>query len=359
MFVPGADDLMGLHRIVQVIEQKEFEPDVIYTTYEPGSVSAIAQVVPARIPFVAYVPIEGEPLINSSWRAILKEIDFFTCSEYGARQVKASIDKDVGFVYHGVDTESFYPMTQAERDEYRERLGWDNKFVISCVAQNVRRKQLPRLIEAVAILKNHFKQRDIVLYLHSVPFQNHWLEGWNLPEIAAGYGLTSEVVFNPLLSGFGKGVPEHGNLDVPGLRELVGSSDLFVLPSQVEGFGLPIAEAMAVGTPVAVTKYAAGWEVANLGGGAPLVPSDWEVHKSGAKYANLDPYEIAKTIISLRRNPRKLAKMREQGLAAVGNFDWAQFEEHLIARIEKAVSRPTSGSIEQTTEDRGRSQAGA
>ena len=53
---------------------------------------------------------------------------------------------------------------------------------------------------------------------------------------------------------------------MPGLVEMYNASDLFVLPSQVEGFGLPIAEAMACGLPVMVTKYAAGWEVASPAG---------------------------------------------------------------------------------------------
>ena len=334
-FVPGSADPMGLMRTIEVFEDKEFEPDLVFAVGEPGVISAIAQVVPARLPFLAYVPIEGEPIMNGGWRSILSGIEFFTCSDYGVEIVKRDVHKDVDRVYHGVDTSVFYPLTDTERNEYRERLGWDGKFVVTVVAQNVRRKQLTRLIEAIAILKHQYHQTDIVLYLHTVPFQKYWLEGWDLSEVANGYALNGEVVFNPLLSGFGKGVPENGNMDVPGLRELVGSADLFVLPSQVEGFGLPIAEAMAVGTPVAVTKYAAGWEIANLGGGVGLPVHDWEVHKSGARYANVDPQDIAKTIISLKRNPRRLAAMRTQGLAAVEQFDWSVFREYVIGKAQE------------------------
>lgn len=358
-FVPEKNDPMGLQKAVEVFEGDEFEPDLVYATGDPGSIAAMAQVIPARIPLLAYVPIEGEPLMNSTWRALLGHIDFFTCSEYGVQTVKSSIDRDIDYVYHGVDTDVYSPLSVEERSEYRTRLGWDGKFVVTTVAQNVRRKQLTRLIEAVAILKYRYNQRNILLYLHTVPFQHHWLEGWNLPEVATAFGVNQEVVFNPLMDGFGKGVPERGDLDVPGLRELVGSADLFVLPSQVEGFGLPIVEAMAVGTPVVVTKYAAGWEVAKAGGGSGIPVHDWEIHKSGTRYANVSPEELAKTILSLKRDERRLARMKAQGLAAVSQFDWSKFEEYVVAKAQEVRSRHEAGTIVQTEVSEGWEEAGS
>lgn len=348
-----------MNRAKEVFESGEFVPDIVYATGDPGTIAMMTLVIPAKTRFLAYCPIEGEPLMNSTWRSVLSSIDFFTCSDYGVETARNSIHKNVDMIYHGVDHDKFYPLTEAERGEYRARLAWDGKFVVSVVAQNVRRKQLTRLIEAIAILKHEFNQNNIVLYLHTVPFQSHWLEGWNLPEVSAAFGLTDEVVFNPLMSGFGAGIPETGDMDVPGLRELVGASDLFVLPSQVEGFGLPIAEAMAVGTPVAVTKYAAGWEVARLGGGVGIEPHDWEIHKSGTKYANLSPRDIAKTIISLKRNPRKLAQMREQGLKAVSKFDWSVFEEYVVGKVEEICSRPEVGDADEGETNQGREEAGS
>ncbi len=357
-FAPVEGDPTGMLKVIEIFEHKLFEPDLIYMTGDPGSVAAMAQVLPAKVPFLAYVPIEGEPIINGSWRAILSHINFFTCSKYGQEIVKRDVGKDIDFVYHGVDTDSFQPLTPAGRDEYRARLGWTNKFVVTAVAQNVRRKQLTRLIEAVSILKNVYHE-DVLLYLHTVPFQNYWLEGWNLPEIAAGFGVESSVVFHPLMSEFGKAVPENGTVENPGLVELMGSADLFVLPSQVEGFGLPTVEAMAVGLPVAVTKYAAGWEIAELGGGTGIKVHDWEIHKSGTRYANLDPMEIAKTILALKRSPSKLARMREQGLAAVSQFDWSVFEEYVIGEAQNVIIRHAAGNELPPEENQGRQEAGS
>lgn len=338
---------MGLGTGIEAL--KEYEPDVVYVTGDPGNAAVYAGIIPARIPYVAYVPVEGEPLVHQGWRELLSYIDFFTCSQYGQDVVRRSLGRDVDFVYHGVDTDVFTPLTDEERVAFRQRLGWEDKFVITCVAQNVRRKQLPRLIEAVAILKRQFRQRDIVLYLHTIPYQRHYLEGWNLTEVARAFGVYDEVIFNPLMAEQWSAVPETGSIDVPGLRELVGSADLFVLPSQVEGFGLPIAEAMAVGTPVMVTKYGAGWEVARHGSGVGVRPHDWEVHKSGTRYANVDPMELAKEILRLRRNPKRLARMRAAGIEAASLFDWSAFEEKVAERvIHAAEAKAQSASTEAT-----------
>jgi glycosyltransferase involved in cell wall biosynthesis len=332
VFLPEKGDNLGLMQVEKAIA--EFEPDVIYATGEPGSITAFAHVCPSRIPFLAYVPIEGEPLAYADWRGILKTINFFTCSDYGARIAQRDLGKSVDMVYHGVDHNVFYPDAE-RRETVRRQLGWDESFIVMTVGANVRRKQHPRLFEAIAILRDQFKQTDVRLYAHTVPFQRHWLEGWHLPQVADAYGVHDEVMFNPFLTGYGASVPEGTVGDVPGLADLYRAADLFVLPSQVEGFGLPIAESMASGTPVVVTKYAAGWEVASPAG-VGLEVRDWETAKNGTRYANVDPMEIAKTIRSLKRDPKRLARMSAAGIERARDFDWDAFKEYVVVAVEKA-----------------------
>ena len=299
--------------------------------------SAYARVIPASIPVLAYTPIEGEPIVNQDWRSVIAGLNVITASQYGADIIARDCGvEDPQWVYHGIDHDSF--KVNGRREEIRKMLGWTDKYVLMTVAANVRRKQHPRLFEALAILKHHYHQKDIILYDHTIPFDGYWLEGWKLPEVSHALKVHSEVVFNPAITKHGDSIPDVGLYDGVGLVDLYNAADLFVLPSQVEGFGLPIAEAMACGLPVLVTKYAAGWEVARPAGyGIPV--KDWEIHKSGTRYANVDVEALAKEILRIKRNPRGSRQRADLGLQRVRDFRWEAFTEKLIGTAKEIVSK--------------------
>jgi glycosyltransferase involved in cell wall biosynthesis len=332
LYVPKKGDQLGLGSIMEACE--DFKPDVLYATVDPGSLTMLTYASP-DLPMFPYVLIEGEPIPNRAWRIVLKSLPFMAVTDYAKRVVKQELDKDVDFSYHGINHDIF--RVNGTRDAVRKNMKWEDKFVITVVSQNVRRKQLPRLIEAVAKLKHIYKQKDIILYMHTVPFQNYWLEGWNLVEIVRMYQIEDMAFFHPAMMKFMSAVPEGTeDPDKPGLAELYNASDLFVLPSQVEGFGLPIAEAMACGVPVLVTKYASGWEVAQPAGrGIPV--HDWEVHKSGTVYANISVDALAKEILRLKRSPSERARMSAAGLQRVKDFTWEPYLDKLVPNLEQAI----------------------
>ena len=333
-YLPRKGDHMGILSVQDAAE--DFGADVIYHTGEPGTVTTFAKVVPARIPFLAYCPVEGEPIVEYQWREVLSTVDWFTTTKYGADVAKTSLGLDIDYAYHGIDHDVFKVQPEEQRLATRKMLGWEDKFVITCVAANVRRKQWSRLIEAVSILKHQYKQKDIILYAHKVPFDGYWLEGLNLPVISNAFGVYNEVVFNPRLSEHNDAISETDSSELPSLVDMYNASDLFVLPSQVEGFGLPIAEAMACGVPVVVTRYGAGWEVASPAG-VGVRPHDWELHKSGTKYANVDVHDLAKEILRLKRSPKERARRSAQGLERVKAFTWDRFKELLLDGIVRAT----------------------
>jgi glycosyltransferase involved in cell wall biosynthesis len=98
-----------------------------------------------------------------------------------------------------------------------------------------------------------------------------------------------------------------GYLETREIRALMAASKALVLPSLEEGFGLPVAEAMAAGLPVVCSQGSALEEVA--GGAATLVNP-------------LETRSIAAGIEKVIDDPERAAEQRRLGLERSRQFDW-------------------------------------
>ncbi|MGE3164222.1 MAG: N-acetyl-alpha-D-glucosaminyl L-malate synthase BshA [Planctomycetota bacterium] len=122
-----------------------------------------------------------------------------------------------------------------------------------------------------------------------------------------------------------------------GVGELLAVTDLFLLPSESESFGLAALEAMASGVPVVGTRA----------GGLPEVV---EHGRSGALHAVGDVEGMAHSAVDILADPARLAGMRRAARErAVGEFplervivEYEQLYERLIASAE-ADCRDRSG----------------
>ena len=123
------------------------------------------------------------------------------------------------------------------------------------------------------------------------------------------------------------GAPGWGGVDVKGahvtwlgrvddarLAELLRGARALVYPSLYEGFGIPVLEAMACGTPIVTSRGGATEEVA--GGAAVLV----------------DPLDSADIAVGIERAVRERESLRAAGLARARGFTWDE-----TARLTQAV----------------------
>jgi glycosyltransferase involved in cell wall biosynthesis len=98
-----------------------------------------------------------------------------------------------------------------------------------------------------------------------------------------------------------------GYVDDETLAGLYANAALFVLPSQDEGFGLPVLEAMASGTPVIVSD----------GGALPEL-----VGEAGMTFCLSNPNGLTEMLRECLRDANLRLVLKEKGLARAQKFSW-------------------------------------
>jgi glycosyltransferase involved in cell wall biosynthesis len=106
------------------------------------------------------------------------------------------------------------------------------------------------------------------------------------------------------------------------LRDLYARAVALVLPSLHEGFGLPVLEAMACGTPVIASR---GSSLSEVAGDASLM---------------VDPYDaigFAETMYRLLTNRDLRDKLRQRGLQRARSFGWRRTAERMSRLLDEVV----------------------
>jgi glycosyltransferase involved in cell wall biosynthesis len=141
--------------------------------------------------------------------------------------------------------------------------------------------------------------------------------------IAGGFLPAYAEKLRPLLSHPSVQVLGH-RTDVP---ELMRKSDILILPSIEEGFGLVIAEAMGSGcVPLA----------------SEACTDICEHMKTGLVHRVGDVETITKQLTMLHEDPDLLARLREGALRATPEFTWTAAGLSLVKAYREAISKKAS-----------------
>ena len=212
----------------------------------------------------------------------------------------------IDVVYHGVDP-AFRPLPAGEVAAFRQRRGLPERFIFF-VGTLEPRKNLVRLVEAFA----HIRDGHVGLVLAGG-------KGWLYDELFArveALGLGKEVLF-------------PGYVMNDELPLWYNGATTLAYPSLYEGFGMPVLEAQACGTPVLTSNVSSLPEAA--GDAALMVdPRDVEALAAGLNRLLTDE--------PLRR------QLRSAGLAHAGQFTWSHTAQETARVYRRALAKEGGGT---------------
>ena len=208
-------------------------------------------------------------------------------------------------IYCGVD-ETFRPLPTAAIAAFKARHHLPETFILFLGTLEPR-KNVDGLIRAYA----RWRERDPA----APPLILAGGQGWYYTEIfklVETLNLTDCIYF-------------PGYISQESLPLWYNAASLFIYPSHFEGFGLPVLEAMACGTPVIASAVSSLPEVTGVDGAACLVdPADLEA--------------LAEAMAHLMSRSELRADMSARGLARAAEFRWAKTARETVAVYQKVIT---------------------
>jgi glycosyltransferase involved in cell wall biosynthesis len=256
----------------------------------------------ARRTLVGFVPL---------WERTVERARRFLCvSETTASELVALYPETaprVRIAHNGVDTGFFWPVEDAAaRQRTRHRYAAGQPFLLYLGTLEPRKNVEALVVACERLWAKRRSRPDLVLAGGA---------GWKTA------GLHRRIARSP----FRDKIHLTGYAPREAARELYRAAEVFVYPSLAEGFGLPILEAMACGTPVVASTAQALREV---GADASLYAPPG------------DPGALAAQIARALEDPATRRRLAAAGPAQAARFTW----ESAAAKIE-AVLAEAVGSV--------------
>lgn len=204
-------------------------------------------------------------------------------TKHDLMQLYAIPDTKIDVVYPGI-SERFEQKKKTEIERVKKKYNLPTQYILTLGTKEPR-KNLPRLIEALSGL--------------TIPLVVTGRQGW-----ATQLAAHAQVI-------------ETGFIDDPDLPGLYSGATVFAFPSLYEGFGFPVLEAMACGTPVVTSNISSLPEVAG-NAGILVDPRDSTSIRSGIDEA------FGKQVF-----------LQKRGLAQAKKFSWVVCADKTVKVYEK------------------------
>jgi glycosyltransferase involved in cell wall biosynthesis len=205
----------------------------------------------------------------------------------------------ISVIYNGVNTK-YKPLTVQEKETVQQQLGFKDPYFLF-VGSLHPRKNIHRLLQAFQL----FAQSESTYQL-----------------VIVGAAMWKDQTFE-IESVLAKRIHFKGHIQTESLAAIMAAASAFVYVPYFEGFGMPLAEAMAAQTPI-------------IAGNKSCLP---EIAADAALY--VDPFDveaIAKAMEQLKNDVALQTQLVESGKQRVLAFNWDHAAEKVWQEIQQLVS---------------------
>ena len=217
--------------------------------------------------------------------------------------------KRISVIHNALDERFAAAGNGTDRKTILERYQLHDPFIL--YSGRIRpHKNIHRLIEAFAVLKNELKEDERYRNLKLIVIGDELSRHQYLRLTVVRSGMQQDVRF-------------FGFVPYSILQGFYQAAVLFAFPSLYEGFGLPPLEAMASRTPVLASNTSSLPEV--LGDAALLINPE-------------NVFEIARGMKSILMEESLRARLVERGLKHISKFSWDTAAKQVIEAYERASS---------------------
>lgn len=194
-------------------------------------------------------------------------------------------------VYLGIDQQRFQPQPASTLIDARYGLRADRRYLLYVGSEDPR-KNLATLIRALAAVRHVLPELELI----KVGRAHFVQERERLLALASALGVRDAIHF----------LDDVSEADLP---YLYSRADLCVMPSLYEGFGFPVLEAMACGTPVIAADASS---LPELVGDAGLMFNT----------ENTSVVHLAQAITRVLNDPGLRQTLKQRGRAHAATFNW-------------------------------------
>jgi glycosyltransferase involved in cell wall biosynthesis len=236
---------------------QHFKPDIIVSWLDAFALDAN---VIGRLPWVAWTPVDSEPLMYKNIIPLKACKKIIAPSPWSKRAIEMTGLKVDAVIPCAYDTKQFYPMAET-RTEIRKTLSdiinveIGDKFLVNVVSANSSyRKNFPAILRTWQLFSKD--KTDVMLYIHTDP-SGYFFQGDDLHLMAKTMGVDPSTIFFAPQWEYVTGAIGENFLNL-----LYNASDVHLNCCYGEGFGLPVLEAQAAGCPAIAPAFGAAQEIA-------------------------------------------------------------------------------------------------